>query len=59
MLLKRICSWCNRTIGYKECQCAAYQTIEEPISHSICPECFEKAMAEIDSAPAKTIKPNR
>ena len=59
MVIKRICSWCGRYLGSKECQCPPHQSIEEPISHSICPECFEKALAEIESAPAKTIKPKK
>ena len=59
MVIKRICAWCGRYLGSKECQCSPHQSIEEPVTHSICPECLEKALDEIDSAPAETIKPNK
>ena len=58
MVIKRKCAWCGRYLGTAECQCPPHQTTEELITHSICPECLEKALAEIDSAPAKTNKPN-
>ena len=59
MIMKRVCSWCNSTLSPKECECLPHQSIEEPVTHTICAECFEKALAEIDSAPAEIIKPNR
>ena len=58
MVIKRICAWCGRYLGFKECQCSGPTSIEEPVSHSICPECLEKALAEIDLVPAETIKSN-
>ena len=58
MLMRRVCAWCSRYLGSKECQCPSHQSIEKAITHSICPECLEKALAEIESAPAKTIKTN-
>ena len=58
MVIKRICAWCGRYLGSKECQCPPHQSIEKAITHSICPDCLQKALAEIDSAPAETIKPN-
>ena len=58
MLIQRICGWCGRYLGSKECQYPSHQPIEELISHSICPECFEKALAEIESITAVTNQPN-
>jgi hypothetical protein len=42
----------------KECESLPHQSIEEPISHSICPECFVKALAEFESITAVTNKLN-
>ena len=58
MLMKRVCSWCNRSMPPKECENLPHESIEEPVTHSICPECLEKALAEIESVPAQEIKPN-
>jgi len=58
MVIKCICAWCGSFLGHKECESLPHQSIEEPISHSICPECFEKALAEIQSITAVTSKTN-
>lgn len=58
MVIKRVCAWCGISLGYKECQDPSHQPIEESISHSICPDCFEKTLAEIQSITAVTNKPN-
>jgi predicted amidophosphoribosyltransferase len=57
MVIKCVCAWCGSFLGHKECQCSPHQPLEEPISHSICPGCFEKALAEIESITAVTNKP--
>ena len=49
MVIKCVCAWCSRYLGSKECESLPHQSIEEPISHSICPECFEKEIAEINA----------
>jgi len=59
MVIKRICSWCGRCLGTKECECPHLEGIEDPVTHTICPECMAKALAEIDSAPAENNKPNK
>ena len=42
-----ICAWCGKRIGAK--QESETESTEDAITHSICPECKEKALAEIDS----------
>ena len=59
MVVKRKCAWCGRYLGTVECQCPSRQTNEEPVTHGICPECLEKALAEIDSVPANKIKTDK
>ena len=58
MVIKRVCAWCSRYLGSKECESLPQQSIEELVSHSICPECFEKALADIQSITAVTNKSN-
>ena len=59
MVIKCVCAWCSRYLGSKESQYPSHQPIEELVSHSICPDCFEKALAEIDSITALTNKANK
>ena len=59
MVIKCVCAWCSRYLGSKEYQCPSHQPIEELVSHSICPDCFEKALAEIESITALTNKANK
>ena len=59
MVIKRVCAWCGSFLGSKECESSTHQSIEEPISHSICPECLEKTLAEIESITAVTNKANK
>jgi hypothetical protein len=43
-----VCSWCGRSMGVKECSGSTPPDLSEnPVSHSICQECFEKQMAQI------------
>jgi len=43
-----VCSWCGRSIGMKECICSAPQELpKNPVTHSICPECHKKELAQI------------
>ncbi len=58
MLIRRICAWCGRYLGSMKCQCSPHQAVKETISHSICPECLKKALAEIELITAVTNKPN-
>jgi hypothetical protein len=58
MVIKCVCAWCGCSMPPKECESLPHQSIEEPISHSICPECFVKALAEFESITAVTNKPN-
>jgi hypothetical protein len=57
MLIKIVCSWCGRPLGFKKGENADLSGIPEPISHSICPECKEKALAELQSIPIDEINP--
>jgi hypothetical protein len=58
MVIKRVCAWCGCSMPPKECESIPHQTIEELVSHSICPECLEKTLAEIELITAVTNKPN-
>ena len=58
MIMRRVCAWCNRILPSREYQCSPDPTIEEPVSHSICAECFEKVLDEIASAQTKPIQIN-
>jgi hypothetical protein len=58
MVIKRVCAWCGRYLGSKECQDPSHQPLEELVSHSICPECLKIALAEIELITAVTNKPN-
>ncbi len=40
------CAWCGLSMGNKECEGQIDKAYR--ISHSICPECKEKVMREID-----------
>jgi CRISPR/Cas system-associated protein Cas10 (large subunit of type III CRISPR-Cas system) len=49
MVFKRLCAWCGRSLGSKECQCTTAEPGEEQITHSICPACQAKVEAEIQA----------
>jgi hypothetical protein len=49
MVIKCVCAWCSRYMGSKECQYPSHQPLEELVSHSICPECLKKEIAEINA----------
>lgn len=49
MKIEIICSWCDRSMGSKDCEVPDPAEILHPITHGICPECFKKEMAEIDA----------
>jgi len=59
MVNKCVCAWCGISLDYKECQDLSHQPLEELVSHSICPECFVKALAEFEPITAVTNKPNK
>jgi DNA-directed RNA polymerase subunit RPC12/RpoP len=42
-----ICAWCGKKIGIKPAE--EPESTEDAITHAICPECKQKALAEIDS----------
>jgi hypothetical protein len=46
MYLKIICSWCQKFMGTKECEGLNHESPN--ITHSICPECYEKVMRDMD-----------
>ena len=46
MYLKRICSYCRKFMGTKKCEGQIHAGLD--ITHSICPECKEKVMREMD-----------
>ena len=47
-MLKRVCSWCSKTMGYKY---MGYKDGGEGVTHGICPECYAKVLDEIESRP--------
>ncbi|GAB6906651.1 hypothetical protein DESC_40115 [Desulfosarcina cetonica] len=57
MLIARICSWCGRSLPPKECKDPCSEMLVNAVTHTICEECFEKAMQELNSSPAKNNKP--
>jgi hypothetical protein len=59
MLIARLCSWCGRSLPPKECKDPCSGKLTHPVTHTICAECFEKAMDDILSASAKPIEPNK
>jgi hypothetical protein len=59
MVIKRVCAWCGISLGYKECENLPHKPIEELVSHSICPKCFEKTLAEIKSITAVNTNANK
>ena len=46
MYLKIICSWCQKFMGTKKCEGLSLEGLD--ITHSICPECEEKVIREMD-----------
>jgi hypothetical protein len=47
-----VCSWCQCHMGWKECALSDPTDLPtNSISHGICPECFEKEMADINATP--------
>ena len=46
MYLKRICSYCQKFMGTKKCEGLINEGLD--ITHSICQECKEKVMREMD-----------
>ena len=46
MYLRRICSYCQKFMGTKKCDGLIHEGLD--ITHSICQECKEKVMREID-----------
>ena len=44
MICRVRCAWCGKNLGKKEYPLSSGDTIEEPITHSMCAECFEKAL---------------
>lgn len=59
MFIKRVCAWCGCSLPPKECESVPHQSIKEPISHTICAACFDKAMDDILSAPAENHNPKK
>ena len=46
MYLKIICAWCQKFMGTKNWEGLIHEGLD--ITHSICPECKEKVMREMD-----------
>ena len=46
MYIKIICSWCQKFMGTKKSEGVIHKGLD--ITHSICPECKEKVMREMD-----------
>jgi hypothetical protein len=47
MTYQVICAWCGKKIGIKQAE--ESESTEDAITHSICLECKQKALAEIDN----------
>lgn len=59
MLIARICSWCGRSLPPKECKDPCSGKLINPVTHTICEDCFDKAMDDLNSSRSKTTKPNK
>jgi len=46
MTFSIVCAWCRKALGTLECETEITET--EPVSHSICPECMEIVLRQID-----------
>jgi DNA-directed RNA polymerase subunit RPC12/RpoP len=51
MPLKIICAWCGKYLGEKEASDTNKST--HCITHSICPDCKEKVMLELEEIPSQ------
>ena len=58
MTYRIVCAWCGKDLGKKEAPSSSDQTSEEPITHSMCTECFEKILDGLSSDPDEIYKPN-
>jgi hypothetical protein len=48
MVCHRICAWCGRLMGAKECEPPG--AAENAVTHTICPACVGKVLAAVDAA---------
>ncbi len=58
MIMKRKCAWCGRSLGLLETESTAHSDNEMPTTHTICPECLEKTLAEIQQFRTKSNQSN-
>jgi hypothetical protein len=49
MVFRRICSWCQRELSAREVPGPVPDNREEPVTHTICPDCQKKVFAEIQA----------
>ena len=56
MTYRIICAWCGKNLGKKEAPASPDQTINDPITHTICAECFEQTLDGVMSDSAGTTK---
>lgn len=49
MVFRRICSWCQRELPSREVPGPAPDNGKAPITHTICPDCQKKVVAEIQA----------
>lgn len=57
MTYRIICAWCRKNLGTKEGP-ESTNEIKDPITHTICAECFEKALDGVLTDSAGTTKAN-
>jgi hypothetical protein len=50
MTIEVICAWCGCVLGAKPGIDKAGPGLNKPISHGICEQCLQKALAEIRSS---------
>ena len=58
MDIRILCAWCGRYIGTKKCENPCPGKMTNPVTHTICDECFYKAMDDLNSPPTKNDEPN-
>jgi hypothetical protein len=56
MIIKKVCAWCGRYIGYLKCK--NHYSSSSHISHGICEDCLEVVMAELEEAVNHYIQKN-
>jgi hypothetical protein len=56
MKVEVVCSYCRRSIAWKECEVSVLNNISKPVSHGICSECFQRELEKLNATMNPTTK---